>query len=237
MDDVALRTGNTMVLLPGSRSPVGPDRMVPKGRHGHPREEIRSVHRARLLDAFVDVVGRVGYDNTRVVDVCQRAGVSNRAFYAAFADKEDCYLAAFDLGAQLVVEQAKIAYRSTEGTWSDRLRAALATVMDHLAANPAFARFCTIEPTRVGPVAVDRLNAVIRDCGHAFSGEEPANVPQALREGPLEALLVGAVLRPIFIYIEDGRTDELPDLVPSLVDFLVLVVLGADQVANQSAHE
>lgn len=226
MDDQAVRVRGELAVLPGSRSPLGPDRVVPRGRHGHSREEIRNLHRARLLDAFVEVVGRVGYDNTRVVDVCQRAGVSNRSFYAAFSDKEDCYLVAFDLGARLLIEQATLAYRTAEGTWPERLRVGMTTVLEYLAANPSFARFCTLEPPRVGPAAVDRLNSVIGECRRAFGGDEPAKISPALRGGPLEALLVGAVVRPIFTYVEEGKTDRLPELAQSLVDFLTLVLQG-----------
>lgn len=226
MVDQAVQATGDLAVLPGSRSPFGPDRVVPRGRHGHSREEIRSLHRARLLDAFVEVVGGVGYDNTRVVDVCQRAGVSNRAFYAAFSDKEECFLIAFDIGAQLLIERATLAYQAAEGTWPERLKVGMATVLEYLAANPAFARFCTLEPSRVGPAAVDHLNAVINECRRAFGGNEPTNVSPALRGSPLEALLVGAVVRPIFTYIEEGKTEQLPELAPSLVDFLTLVLLG-----------
>ncbi|MGH9090117.1 MAG: TetR/AcrR family transcriptional regulator [Acidimicrobiales bacterium] len=227
MDDEAVQAGGELAVLPGSRSPLGPDRVVPRGRHGHSREEIRSLHRARLLDAFVEVVGGVGYDNTRVVDVCQRAGVSNRAFYAAFSDKEDCFYAAFDIGTRFLVERTVEAYRSAEGTWPERVRVGIDTALSYLAANPAFARFCTVEPARVGPEAVERLNRVIEECRSVFEADGRAVAFPELRDGPREALLVGAVVRPIFGYIEDGKTEELPDLSPSLVHFLSMVVMGS----------
>lgn len=227
MADRGVQGGANLAVLPGSRSPQGPDRVVPRGRHGHSREEILSLHRARLLDAFVEVVGTVGFDNTRVVDVCHRAGVSNRAFYAVFSDKEDCYLAAFDIGARMLVAEATEAYRKAEGTWPERLQVGMETVLAYLAANPAFARFSTIEPPRVGPAAEARLNAVIRECRTAFGGDEPANVPPSLQGGALEALLVGAVARPIFTYIEEGKTERLPELASSLVNFLTLIVVGS----------
>ena len=160
--------------------------------------------------------------------------MSNRSFYSTFTDKEECYLAAFDLGAALLVDQAKQAYRRSPGPWEARLRAGMETILLLLAANPAFARFSTIEPVRVGPVAVMRLNAVIRDCRDAFGGDEPANVPSVLQGGPLEALLVGAVVRPIFTCIEEGRAERLPELAPSLVDFLVLVIRGAGRETQQT---
>ncbi len=231
MRDRAVGNGqrtDKLAVLPGSRPPLGPDRVVPRGRHGHSREEIQRVHRARLLDAFVEVVGEVGYERTKVVDVCKRAGVSNRAFYATFTDKEGCYLEAFDCGTKFLVEEVIRAYDSATGPWPTRVRAGIETAMAYLAANPAFARFCTVEPPRVGPEAVERLNAVIENCRRKFEADERAIAAPALRDGPREAVLVGSVVRPIFSYIEEGKTDELPGLAPSLVDFLSLAVLGPE---------
>lgn len=236
MEDPAVDVGDEgaddLAVLPGSRPPLGPDRVVPRGRHGHPREEIQRLHRARLLDAFVEVVGEVGYENTKIVDVCKRAGVSNRAFYATFSDKEDCYLEAFDVGTSFVVEKVTRAYDLASGPWTSRVRAGIETAMAYLAANPAFARFCTIEPPRVGPAAVERLNKVIEGLRQKFEADERAIAAPALRDGPREAVLVGSIVRPIFGYIEEGRTEELPDLASSLVDFLSIAVLGTDTAAS-----
>jgi AcrR family transcriptional regulator len=229
MRDRAVDSGqrtHELAVLPGSRPPLGPDRVVPRGRHGHSREEIQRVHRARLFDAFVEVVGEVGYEQTKVVDVCKRAGVSNRAFYATFTDKEACYLEAFDCGTAFLVAEVSRAYDSATGPWPTRVRAGIETALAYLAANPAFARFCTVEPPRVGPKAVERLNAVIENCRRKFEADERAIAAPVLRDGPREAVLVGSVVRPIFSYIEEGKTEELPGLAPSLVDFLSLAVLG-----------
>ncbi len=41
----------------------------------------------------------LGYRETNVQDVIDRAGVSRPTFYEHFANKEDCFLAAFDTSA------------------------------------------------------------------------------------------------------------------------------------------
>ena len=41
----------------------------------------------------------LGYREANVQDVIERAGVSRPTFYEHFANKEDCFLAAFDTGA------------------------------------------------------------------------------------------------------------------------------------------
>ena len=42
----------------------------------------------------------LGYRETNVQDVIERAGVSRPTFYEHFANKEDCFLAAFDTSAE-----------------------------------------------------------------------------------------------------------------------------------------
>src|SRR5207253_2083261 len=48
-----------------------------------------------------------GYPATTVADVVERAGVSRRTFYEQFADKEACFLAAYDVGLTAVLGRIK----------------------------------------------------------------------------------------------------------------------------------
>ena len=57
---------------------------------------VTELQRARLLDATFAVVAEHGYRRMTVRRVSGRAGVSNKTFYDLFADREDCFLAAFD---------------------------------------------------------------------------------------------------------------------------------------------
>src|SRR2546430_485761 len=59
--------------------------------------------RGRLVEAMAQVVAEKGYPATTVADVVERAGVSRRTFYEQFADKEACFLAAYDVGLSAVL--------------------------------------------------------------------------------------------------------------------------------------
>ena len=52
--------------------------------------------RARLLGAMVEIVAHGGYARTSIGELARRAGVSRGTFYELFADKEECFLSAFD---------------------------------------------------------------------------------------------------------------------------------------------
>src|SRR4051812_4425661 len=82
--------------------------------------------RARLLDAITRVVVRKGYARATVADVVEVAGVSRRTFYEQFADKEACFLAAYEAAGAAVVADIAAAVEQLGGArWQERLHCAL----------------------------------------------------------------------------------------------------------------
>src|SRR6476469_4725276 len=100
--------------------------------------------RGRMLDAMAAAVAEKGYAATTVADVIARARVSRKTFYEQFRDKEECFLAAYDTGVELLLDTLRgvdvSALDVLEGARA-RTRAYLQT----LAAEPAFARTFLIE--------------------------------------------------------------------------------------------
>jgi AcrR family transcriptional regulator len=221
------------VILPGGRSPRGADRIVPIGRHGHPREEIRAVQRAKILDAFVAEVGEKGLAGARVIDVCRRAGVSAKEFYGIFGSKEDCFFVAFDLGADQVCEQGERAFAEAQGPWEDRLRMAVEAMLTVLAANPAFCRLCIVEAGHGGPAAAERLNGVIKRCRLTLGGNQPFDVPDWVSAEACESALVGGAMQPLAEYVMSGRASELAELAPLVTYVIALIVVGQPRALRQ----
>jgi AcrR family transcriptional regulator len=80
-----------------------------RGRHGLSPAVVARIQRERLLKAMVAVVAEEGYHDSSVEKVVVRSGVSRRTFYELFANREDCFLAAYDevaASALAVVEDA-----------------------------------------------------------------------------------------------------------------------------------
>ena len=67
------------------------------GPSGVSRGAVTEIQRGRILAAAVQVVEEVGYARTTVAQVITRARVSRKTFYLVFRDREDCFLAAFNL--------------------------------------------------------------------------------------------------------------------------------------------
>src|ERR1017187_7018603 len=132
---------------------------LPRGRSRLPLPAVRASQRERLLRSVIAAVSESGYLAVTVADIVRRARVSRAAFYAHFADKEDCFLAATAEGRDLMIAQVVSATRALHAEACDEevLRVACRAYLAFLAGEPAFARVFYIHMPTAGPRAVDRL--------------------------------------------------------------------------------
>ena len=72
-------------------------RKLPRRAHDLSRADVSESQRWRLLEAVTEVVAERGYEGASVAHVIAAAGVSRKTFYEHFADKEACFLAAYDV--------------------------------------------------------------------------------------------------------------------------------------------
>src|ERR1017187_7090424 len=86
-----------------------------------PRGQVTEIQRGRMLAAAVEAVEEVGYAHMTVAQVIGRARVSRKTFYDVFADREDCFLAAFDQAIDSAGAVVKAAYEEEAG-WRDGIR-------------------------------------------------------------------------------------------------------------------
>src|ERR1700722_9331517 len=134
---------------------------LPRGRSRLPMSAVRASQRERLLRSVIAAVSESGYLAVTVADIVRPARVSRAAFYAHFADKEDCFLAATAEGRDLLIAQVVSATRALPSGACDEevLRVACRAYLAFLAGEPAFARVFYIHMPTAGPRAVDRLAA------------------------------------------------------------------------------
>jgi len=159
-------------------APVAVPRSLPRGRHAAAREVVLASQRGRLLEAMAQCVAEHGYAATTVAQVIARAGVSRKTFYEHFADKRACFLAAWEVGTEILLEQVLAAGAAADG-WRARLRAGADAFVEVLAAEPDFARSFTIEVLSVGEEALARRAQINERFAHALADTHA----QALAEG------------------------------------------------------
>jgi AcrR family transcriptional regulator len=205
---------------------------LPRGRNGLPLRAVWASHRERLLRSVIAAVAEVGYPVVTVADIVRRARVSRAAFYAHFADKEDCFLAAMREGGQLMWSRMAAAMRALPADAPDEqaLRAALHAFLAFLADEPAFAKVIYMDMPGAGPLAADRIDAAgtrIADLNRKWHERARTRHPE-WPSVPGEAYLAlsGASSELVRSIVRTGQTDALPKLEETIVS-LHLAVLAA----------
>lgn len=201
---------------------------LPAGRHGLTRDFVAQSQRARILDALVACVGEQGYPETRVTDLIARSGVSRKTFYEHFADKEECFLAAYDAAASLLMTGVTAAYEA-EDAWTDAMRAALTAFLSFLAEHPDLTRLCIVDVHAVGARALARRDAAVRGF-YYFLDAGRADAPRALPGLTAEAV-TGGMYEIVYGRVLRGAIDELPRLLPELMYWAMMPFLGHEAAA------
>jgi AcrR family transcriptional regulator len=180
--------------------------------------------RQQILEAMVRVVGRKGYKATSVADVIAEADVSRTTFYKHFEDKQECFLAAYDMAVDRVLNEV-IARCDGDLPWLERVRAGLTTIVELFALDPELARTAVVEVAAAGADARRRhWDAVTRFTEFLIDGEELTGG----RELPdnIALMAAGAVSGLIFDELLTGRAERLPQLLPDLLFALLVPYIG-----------
>jgi AcrR family transcriptional regulator len=175
---------------------------------------------------MASAVEELGYPETTVRDVLERAGMSRRTFYQLFENREECFLAAYDAALRDALGRIEEACER-DVSEAPHVDEALRELLGYLTDCPALARLLVVEPVRAGPSGLDRHERTMRDLAwrvvRAQSGAPRENERVLLRA---EAG-VGAVHRIVQARIVDGRAGELEGLAPELSLVMRELALGA----------
>lgn len=188
---------------------------------------VTSSKRQAILDGMLEAVGAEGYENTSVRTVLDRTGIYRQAFYDNFADKDDCYLQAYDAGVERV-EALVVAAVGAEEEWTGKLRAGLGALLDFLDAEPDTGRALVVEVHAAGPEALakrtavmDRVNSFL-DQAREVAGEGEAP-PAIAGEG-----IAAGIHAVIHSRLATGSDDGFRQLLPEFMYFAVLPYFGAE---------
>ncbi len=163
--------------VPSARAPSPLYQRLPRGPHGLDPGEVARHQRARIHGAMIEAVACEGLQGTSVKRVIALAGVSRRSFYEHFANREDCFLATFDMLAGRALRRARRAFLETDGDLEERLRGAFAELASAIAEDSKGADLVLLEAQRSGAAAGGRLRAAITaggaPLGRALRGLAP----------------------------------------------------------------
>ena len=177
-----------------------------------------------MLAAMAESIAEKGFGAVSVADVVGRAGVSRKTFYSHFEDKLACFLAAYDLGVEVLLGTVAAA-GAGESDPIAVTRARVRAYLQTLAAEPAFARTFLIEVNAAGPRALERRRQVHEQFAQ-LSRELVEATPGAPRPEPEVYLAqVGATNEVVTAWVAAGRAEELPRL-EDLIVHVQLSLLG-----------
>ena len=205
---------------------------LPRGRSHLPPPAVSASQRERLLRSVIAAVSERGYPVVTVADIVRRARVSRKAFYAHFANKEECFLTATGEGRGLMIERIVSETRTLPAGASseDLLRAACRGYLAFLADEPAFARVFYIHMPAAGGRAVSRLDAATRHFAalnrrwHEHARERHPDWPAVPPEAYLA--LAGASTELVRSMVHANRIADLPELEDTLVALHLAVLAG-----------
>ncbi len=183
------------------------------------REEVARHQRARLYGGMIESISRRGYASTTVAQVICLAGVSRRAFYEQFANKEACFLATYDIAVVRSRKQVLEAWGSERG-WDNRLHASYRAFLDHVVAEPKSARLVLIDGLGIGAKSRERLNLA----GNAYERLLCAAFKVSPDAAPLPRIaaraMVGGVRQVVFNRVRENHVRELRTLADELLDWV-----------------
>ncbi len=205
------------------------------GRNGLGHEQVAEIQRARILAAMVELVAERGVSNATIAHIVARSGVSRRTFYELFKDREDCFVAAFEMAVERASRYVRDVYDPQAG-WAVRIRVSLIALLGFLDAEPAIARLLIVESLGAGPRALQRRSQVLAiliaavDEGReeAKGGSEPT---------PLSAEgVVGAVLSVLHARLLQKNPGRLVELANPFMGMIVLPYLGPSASRRELAR-
>lgn len=193
---------------------------------------VASNQSARLHAAMIEIVGTRGYQAVTVREVANRAGVSTRAFYAHFQDKDDGVLRTYELVVQRATGEI-VAAQSGERDWWERMRRAFEAFAREIEQRPRAARVALVEPYAMGPVALERMRRT-ESLFEAMLANSLARAPEPVELPPLVIKgMVAGVSRVATTRLLSGREDELLGLSSDLQQWVLsLRDVAADEVRD-----
>ena len=196
---------------------------------------------------MIGLVAERGYAAVTVADVVASARVSKRTFYQHFADREDCFLAAYVAAAEgpltRIAEAVAPAVEADPGAPAPDLAAevdaATRAYLEALAQQPELTRTLLTEISGLGHRGwrvrrevlnrfADQLSALVALGAERWAAGGGDGVPGLVGvrglPRPTAVALVGGINELVLDAVEDGRGDRLGELAPTVTG-LVLAVL------------
>jgi AcrR family transcriptional regulator len=165
-------------------------------------------------------VGEQGYAKTTVADVIAIAGVSRKAFYEHFTNREECFLETYDTIVAEGVARVADAYRSS-GSRSAAIAAGIEALFERAIESPLEVRIVLIEIGAVGPAGAERRELLVGTYEQLLRESLGLERGSGTIPNPILRAIVGGVTHVLHSRVRIGRERRLKKLVPDLVRWVI----------------
>ncbi len=217
-----------------AKAPAPLYQRLPHGPHRLAAEDVVRNQRRRMHGAMVEAVAVHGYEGTSVKQVVGLAGVSRRSFYEQFANKQECFLATYDLIAIRGASRVSEAYRTASGDAEERMQAAFGELGQAISSNWNSAGLVILEAPKAGAPALLRLRRASATFEQMLSGcFEHSSAPSPL-PGPVIRGIAGGLHAALSSCLREGTAEKAPAATEEMFRWTLLFQTpGAKQLAER----
>jgi AcrR family transcriptional regulator len=229
---------DTKTALGGGRAPgtlarhalLTNRRGLPRGDQNVSRSFVIHSQRERILDAVANLTAREGYAELKVERIAEQAAVSLNAFYEHFADKEDAFLVAYEVGHAKGLSIVEHAYMS-EPDWRLGIRAGISALFDFLATEPSFAHIALVDALTATPLTAERSSAGVSSFARMLVPARTEAPGQSTPATVTIEAIAGGIFELCLSRSLQGRVRELPELTPAATYIALAPFIGGEEAA------
>lgn len=220
--------------MPG-RTDRGEDRVrTPRKELARIRAE-RAGQRTRLceqiMEAALEACGASGYRNTTVQSIIDRYGGHRQQFYAHFANKAECYVAAYESEVERLYAMLR-ELALEQGSWQRSLVVVLEGLAEFLCTRPTLAKGVLVEVHVAGGPALLKRLEVFERLTRAVDSARHETGPRHSPPPVTATFMVGAIEAAVTSALSRTRPQDFAEAVPELAQMVLAAYFG-DEIAGE----
>jgi AcrR family transcriptional regulator len=217
-----------------SPSPRWAPRGLPRGEHNLPRGFVAHNQRERIFDAVANLTASKGYAALSLEEIVAEAAISLQTFYEHFENKEEAFLATFEMGHAKATAAINRSL-NLKLSWAQNVRLGLNALLEFLASEPSIARLACVDILIAYPHVAGRVNEAnfsyieLLDIGP--DDTYPNMPPPVMREAS-----VGGIFELLHDYILHERTQRVTELI-DYVMYITITPFAGSEIAARAVAE
>jgi AcrR family transcriptional regulator len=183
--------------------------------------------REAVMEAMLVACGERGYNKVAVRHVLEGYGGNRAQFYELFADKAECYAAAYEWGMERLSARLVDAAVSA-GEWRAGLRAGLAELARFIRMQPLIAKGLLVEVQVAGGRALTVREAVMERLSRAIDSARRETESRHSPPPVTASFMVSAIDGAVVAALERDDPQSFAAVIPELAHMVVSAYFGEE---------